>query len=85
MLVAHKGLHVHGRRVVEALLGRTQQERLRRQIALLPLGKLREDGALGGLQNAVHPAQDSEGQDHLAVFMRLVFAAKQVRHGPDKG
>jgi ketosteroid isomerase-like protein len=35
-----------------------------------------KDGVLGGLQNAVQPADHDEGEDHLAVVGLLVGSSK---------
>jgi hypothetical protein len=35
-------------------------------------------------QDAVEPAQDRHGQDHIAVLVRLVHAAQLIRDRPDE-
>ena len=72
ILVAHQLLHVQRRRVVEALAGLPEQERLGVHASLLSLRQLGEDGCLGGLQDAVEPAEDGEWQDDPAVLGLLV-------------
>ena len=44
-----------------------------------------QHGGLGGLQHAVQPAQDGEGEDDFAVVGLLVIATQQVSDGPDEG
>jgi hypothetical protein len=43
-----------------------------------------EDGGLGGFEDAIQAAQDSERQDDLAVVGLFVVAAEQVGDGPDE-
>ena len=62
-----------------------QEERLRVQPGLLPGRVLGQHGGLGGLQHAIQPPQDGEGQDDLAVLGLLVVAAQQIGDGPDEG
>ena len=73
------------RRVVEALTGLAQQERLRVEPGLLLVRQLRQHRRLGRLKHAIEPAQHREGQDDLAVVGLLVIAPQQVGDGPDEG
>ena len=72
-------------RVVEALPGLAQEERLGIEPGLLLVGELRQHGRLGRLQHAIEPAQHGEGQDDLAVVGLLVVAAQEIGDRPDEG
>ena len=47
-------------------------------------GLFGKHGGLGGGQHAIQAPQHGEGQDDLAVVMRLVIPAQQIRDGPDQ-
>ncbi len=80
--VCGERLHVHGGRVVEALLRFAQQEGLRVDSGTPPGGIFRQYGFLGLVQHAVHTAQHGERQNDFAVFRLLVVAAEQIGNRP---
>jgi hypothetical protein len=83
ILVAHEGLHIHGGRVVEALLRLAEEKGFWVDPGLLSRGVLRQNGVLCLFQHAIHSAQHVEGEDDLAV-LRLLVVAQQVGDQPDK-
>ncbi len=85
VLVADQLAQVEGGRVVEALAGLAQQERLGVQPGLLLVRELRQHRRLGRLQHAIETAEHGEGQDDLAVVGLLVVAAQKVGDRPDEG
>ena len=85
VLVADELLQVEGGRVVEALPGLAQEERLRVEPGLLLVRQLRQHRRLGRLQHAIETAQHGEGQNDLAVVRLLVVAAQKVGDRPDEG
>ena len=71
---------------MEALTGGTVQQHLPHGAVDLGrrLGKLRQDGLLGWLQQAVQASENNEGWNDLPVVGRLVVAPQQVCDRPDK-
>ena len=65
-------------RVVKRLLALALQEDIELDALVLALGVLFQDNVFGRLQDAIKPAQQREGEDHLPVIRLLVIAAKQV-------
>ena len=53
-------------------------------LAALQTLELASTCILGGLQDAIEPAQDGHGQHHILVLVRAVWPAQQVGHRPDE-
>ena len=85
VLVDHQLLQVERQRVVEKLPRLAQQKGFGVQPGFLSCRLLGQNRCLGGLQHTVQAAQDSEGQDDLAVLGLFVVATRQVGYGPDEG
>ena len=43
-----------------------------------------KDFGLGGCEQAVKPPQHCEGQDHLSVFIALVWSTEEIADAPDE-
>ena len=83
--VARDGLQVHGRGVVKTSLRGAAEEMLGGGIGVGLLLRFGEHGGFGGGEDAIHAAEDGEGQDDAAVFVGFVFASEEVGDGPEEG
>jgi hypothetical protein len=75
----HQLAHVHGRRVVKALSGGAEQERVRVQLLFLLGGELGKHLQFGRFKDAIESPEHRKRQDDLAIVGLLVVTAKQVR------
>jgi|GraSoi2013_115cm_1033766.scaffolds.fasta_scaffold212443_2 hypothetical protein len=73
------------RGVVEAVLSLAEEEWLGIDACFVSGDVLSQHGFLGLFEDAIHSAQDGEGQNDFAVFGLLVVAAQQIGDGPYKG
>ncbi len=83
--VARDGLQVHGRGVVEGVAGGAAEEVLGGGIGVRVFLRFGEHGGFSGGEDAIHAAEDGEGQDDAAVFVGFVFASEKVGDGPEEG
>lgn len=85
VLVAHELLQVERGGVVKELARFLEEKGLGIQPGSIALLLFSKHFRFGGLEDAVKAAEDSEGQDDLAVIGLLVITTEEVRHGPDEG
>ena len=85
VLVVLDGFEVQGRGVVKGGAGGSDEVGIEGGGGVLALLSLLEDGLLLWSEDAVHTAKNGEGEDDLAVLVRFIGSAEEVRYGPDEG